>query len=242
MTPGRQIPETFWVVPARGGSKRLPGKNLRPLAGRSLLAHTMGHVRGAGIADPVTLSTDNPELAAEGRSLGYRVPFLRPAKLASDAATTAAAVLHALDEWSDTAGSDPEWIVLLQPTSPLRGSNCITYALDLAIRNTEAAAIVTVKPLDRTAVQVFRREGRFLAHLQTSGPADGLVTPNGALYMVRTAEFRRSHNFVPPGTLPVMMDSIASIDIDTAADWQLAEAALAAGLQGSVTVGNEARP
>ena len=96
------------VIPARGGSKRIPNKNLRPLAGRSLIAHTLEAIGGSGVSAPVILTTDSEAIADEGRRLGLQVPFLRPAHMADDTSPTVSAVLHSLDWFCDDSGAAPD--------------------------------------------------------------------------------------------------------------------------------------
>ena len=96
------------LVPARGGAKRLPGKNLKQLGGKSLIAHTADAIAQSGLEAPVVLSTDDPAIAEEGRRLGIQVPFRRPDELSGDAASTAGVVLHALDWFQAASGAAPQ--------------------------------------------------------------------------------------------------------------------------------------
>src|SRR6266705_3235630 len=100
------------LVPARGGSKGVPGKNVRPLAGRSLLEYTARAARESGVIDRVVLSTDSPEIAEEGRRAGLEVPFMRPAPLAADDTPMVPVITHAVGELART-GWAPDIIVLL---------------------------------------------------------------------------------------------------------------------------------
>ena len=113
--------ETLIVVPARGGSKRWPGKNLKALDGRSLISRVAEAIMEAGLKARSILTTDDAMIAAEGRRVGLEVPFLRPAAISADTSTTVDVVLHALDWYKKTNGVDPRNVVVLQPTSPLRG-------------------------------------------------------------------------------------------------------------------------
>ena len=108
------------VIPARGGSKRLPGKHTRLLAGRNLLQHTQRAIDQAALGAPVLLTTDDAEIAAGGRALGWQAPFLRPAELAGDDVPTLPVLQHALDWYRQDSGADPGSVLLLQTTSPLR--------------------------------------------------------------------------------------------------------------------------
>jgi CMP-N,N'-diacetyllegionaminic acid synthase len=214
------------VVPARGGSKRLPGKNLRPLGGRTLLAWTQRAIAAAAIDAPVLLTTDDDAIAAEGERLGWQVPFRRPAAISDDAAPTAAALLHALD-WRRGAGfADPDIVVLLQVTSPFRKGASVGRGFAELAADPAADACVGVRRLPLGSAWLFGTDARgHLARFATGGGAPAEVfAPNGAFFAVRTAAFRAGTTFYPPATRPLVMDEIESIDIDTGDDWELASA------------------
>src|SRR5688572_14162124 len=128
------------LVPARGGSKRLPGKNVKLLAGKPLIAWTIEAARHSLLVDKVVLSTDDEEIAQIGRVFGAEVPFIRPIELSSDTATTASVVLHAIDRLALPATCV---LLILQPTSPLRTSSDIDQALFL-LEERGAEGVVSV--------------------------------------------------------------------------------------------------
>jgi CMP-N-acetylneuraminic acid synthetase len=225
------VSELLIIVPARGGSKRLPQKNLRPLAGKSLLAHTAEAIAGAGLGAPVLLSTDDDAIAAEGRRLDWLVPFRRPAELATDAAPTVAAVLHALDWFRAEKGSDPGAVMILQPTSPFRGAACLNAALAALARRPDIDSVIAMTALHLPPARIFAAEADGTA--RPLGADDGrkpLYAPNGAVYLVRTHALRREGTVYAGAILPLVLEGARTIDVDTAEDWRLAEAALAAGL------------
>jgi len=178
------------VVPARAGSKRLPQKNVRALAGKSLLARTAEAIVEAGLDAPVLLSTDGERIAAEGERLGWLVPFRRPDNLATDDATTDDVVLHALDHF---AGGDPAQVMVLQPTSPLRGGACLRAAVDLLARRDDVDAVIGMAAMQLPPTRLFLvgADGRGLTRLTTGlaenhGPAWGA---DGRIYFSsRTAD------------------------------------------------------
>ena len=135
------------LVPARGGSKGVPGKNVKPLAGHTLLEYTARAARESGVIDRIMLSTDSPEIADAGRRAGLEVPFMRPASLAADDTPMVAVIEHAVAEIA-RRGWSPDIIVLLQPTSPLRRSDHIRDAVNL-LRETNADSVVTVVEVPR---------------------------------------------------------------------------------------------
>jgi CMP-N-acetylneuraminic acid synthetase len=217
------------IVPARGGSKRLPGKHGRPLHGRTLLERTADAIAEAGTGGTVLLTTDDPAIADQGRALGWLVPFLRPADLARDETPTLPAVLHALDWFADDRGGDPTLTVIVQATSPLRGGGCLREAVSRLRADSDLGAVVGVSALARRPSQLYvaDRDG-LLAPLSDAAAPERLYTPNGAVYAVRTAALRAHGSLYPPRTGMIEMDATASIDIDTESDWRLAEAVLAA--------------
>ena len=133
------------LIPARGGSKGLPGNNTRPLAGQSLIERATRCARQSGVVDRIVLSTDDPEAAAIARGCGADVPFMRPAALASDSAPMFDVVTHALDELA-RGGYIPDALLLLQPTSPLRQPRHITRALELLPGNDAVCSVVPLPP------------------------------------------------------------------------------------------------
>lgn len=218
------------VIPARGGSKRLPGKNLKSLGGRSLLERIEDALKVAGIGGPRLLTTDDESIAAAGRQLGWLVPFLRPKELATDDTPTVPVVLHAIDWFRRERGTDPALIMVLQATSPFRNAAILRQGLDLMAERRDADAVVAVRDLRRSPRHVFgvAQDG----HLKPLGGNDPgtLFTPNGEMYLVNTRALRRHKTLFPPRTLPVVADALSSVDIDTELDWRMAEALERAGL------------
>lgn len=218
------------LVPARGGSKRLPGKNLKLLGGRSLIARTADAVAESGLCAPVLLTTDDDAVAEEGRRVGMLVPFQRPAALSGDAAPTADAVLHALDWFHAERGTDPDAVLVLQPTSPLRGGRILQAAVDLLAARPDADSIVAVTAMHLPADKLFLADARGFAEPLGRDACRPVYAPNGALYLTRTAPLRAEGTLYAGRVLPLVLDPVRAIDIDTVATWHLAEAALAAGL------------
>ena len=218
------------VVPARGGSKRLPGKNIRPFAGRSLIAHAAEAIADSDLAAPVLLTTDDETIAAEGRRHNMQVPFLRPAHLASDTASTADTVLHALDWFRDDSGADPEMVMVLQPTSPLRGGDCLRTSVELLAQRPDANSIIAMTALDLPPSSLFQEDGAGVVQPLSDDTRRPVYVPNGALYLTRTASLRTKRSVYADPIVPLIMDPRRSIDIDTPADWDLALALLTAGV------------
>jgi CMP-N-acetylneuraminic acid synthetase len=131
------------VIPARGGSKGIPRKNLVRLGGRPLIAYTIEAARRARLVDAVLVTTDSPEIARAARRLGAEIPFRRPRALAGDAVSVVEAARHAV-RWLAEQGRKPEIVVLLQPTSPLRSAARIDEAVRL-LRRRRADTVVSVR-------------------------------------------------------------------------------------------------
>lgn len=204
------------IVPARGNSKRLPGKNIRELGGVALINWTIFLARKMNL--PCLLTTDDAETRRLGQSSGAWAPFLRPADLATDEATTESVVLHALDYLKEH-DAEPEAFMLLQPTSPFREEGELQAAIDMMTPTVNA--VVSVKPLHRGPDRIFAYDQFRLWPL--SRDAAPCYVANGALYLVRTQAFREHASLTPPKTKPVFMSERADLDIDTELDWAIAE-------------------
>lgn len=213
------------LVPARGGSKRLPGKNVACLAGKSLLAWTAEVVRNSRAKGaPCILSTDDDKIRQEGLRLRWAAPWLRPANLATDAASTFDVAIHALDWWQSDTGSDPELLLLLQPTSPFRKPSSIDSALEL-IEDQGVEAVVGTTELHRSPSTLFSmNEYGYLQPLGQKKTPNPVFTPNGALYLIRCSALREQRTFFPKQLRALQMSERESVDIDTCFDWQVASA------------------
>ena len=222
------------LVPARGGSKGLPDKNLRPLAGRSLVARAAEAAQGAGL-DRVVLTTDAPAIAEAGRRAGLETPFLRPAELARDDTAMAPVVLHALDAL-EAAGWIPEVVVLLQPTSPtLRRTEYVRQAVE-QLRATGADSVVTavelprhhspdyVMRIEQGRLVPFLAEGARVTRRQDARPA---YVRDGTAYVFWARTLRESGGVYGRDCRPLLVPAADSITIDTAEDWARAEQLLA---------------
>ncbi len=135
--------DVLGVIPVRSGSKRIPDKNIRELGGKPLLAHTIEQARASSVLDRCIISTDDKEIAAVARDHGGDVPFLRPDRLATDTASSADVVAHAL-EWVNEQGYKPTIGVLLQVTTPFRTSTDIDEAIKKLQQSPEAMSLVAV--------------------------------------------------------------------------------------------------
>jgi len=222
------------LVPARGGSKGVPGKNVRPLNGHTLLEYTARAARDSGVIDRLMLSTDAPDIADAGRRAGLEVPFMRPAALAADDTPMLPVIQHALAETART-GWSPDVIVLLQPTSPLRRPDHIRDAVTM-LRETNADSVVTVVEVPRHLspdyvmrieegrLRPFLPDGAGVTRRQDARPA---YSRDGTVYAFRRSTIERFGGIYGDDCRPLLIDATESISIDSPADWDEAERLLA---------------
>lgn len=227
---------TLIIVPARSGSKGIVDKNVRLLAGKPLLVWTADAIRQAGVPDSLAiLSTDSDAYAAIGRAAGLAVPFSRSADCSGDAASALQVVEHAVTWFVGAYGYTPERVMWLQPTSPFRPVASLNDAV-ARLDAGQADAVVGCKTLHRDLTSLFRCDDVFLVPLsreptQTSRQqVQPLLTPNGAMYVCKTDRLLAQRSFYPERTMPLVMNAVQSLDIDTEEDWAMAEAFIRQGL------------
>lgn len=222
---------TLVVIPARGGSKGIPRKNIKPLGGKPLICHSIDHARTVARDSDICLSTDSPEIRATAEAYGLAVPFMRPERLATDSAPTADVLLHALDFYK-RHGSSYDTILLLQPTSPLRTPLQIKEALELYQSSSpQPDMVVSVRPAAANPYyDIFetRKDGSLII-----SKGSGLYTRrqdappvwqyNGAIYVINADSLRKMPMGAFPVKIPYPMDATSSLDLDTMLDWQVAE-------------------
>lgn len=222
--------EILGLIPARGGSKGLPHKNITPLAGRPLLAYTAQAALQSRRLTRVILSTDDPLIADVGKQLGLSAPFLRPAGISRDGTPMLDVILHALDYLKRADAFSPGIIVLLQPTSPLRTSDHVDRAVDLLL-STDADTVVSVVavPHQFNPVSVMRIEGeRLVAFLE--GPLilrrqdkPMVFARNGPAIIATRSIAIEMGRLYGENTRPLIMSHPESVDIDTEEDLAFAE-------------------
>ena len=222
---------TLALVVARGGSKSIPRKNLAPLAGKPLIAWTIEAALRCRTELRVAVSTEDAEIARVAAECGAEVPFVRPADLARDDTPSIDVVVHALDELG-RHGYDPERVLLLQPTSPLRTAEDIDAAVALAAERGATSVVgVTLAAEHPWLTKRVTTDGvleDFMAHppvtrRQDLEPAYAL---NGAIYLVRTAWLRSSRSFYAEATHAYVMPRERSLDVDEPWDLHLCELVL----------------
>lgn len=214
------------IIPARGGSKRLPGKNLALVGGVPLVVRA---IESALSCDEVWVSTDCADIAAVATAAGARV-LMRPAHLATDLATTESVLVH----WWRSLRSRPDALVLLQPTSPLRTSAHVDGAIAL-LHATGADSVCSVVRNSHAAFagRAYPREGwtqfrpfRPIDYRPRTQDVRVVLEENGAVYVTRAAAWAETGNRMGGTVAAYVMDAVDSIDIDTESDLRLANAAL----------------
>lgn len=222
-------PSTLWLIPARGGSKGIPDKNIRPFHGEPLVARAVKQaIECATDKDTVFVSTDSESIKKIAEDSGIQIPFLRPEELATDTASTYSAIMHALEEFKK-GGKEFERVVLLQPTSPFRTSGDILGALELW--NPETDMVVSVcEAKTNPYYNAFEEDSEgFLKISKGEGnytrrqDAPHVWEYNGAVYVITVTSLTKGPLSTFRKILPYPMDRSRSLDLDTPEDWMMAE-------------------
>jgi len=220
--------KVLYLIPARGGSKGVPGKNVKPLAGKPLITYAIDAARGAGASDEdICVSTDDAEIARVVEEYGLAIPFMRPDSLAQDNSGTYEVIIHALDHYA-TQGIDYDVVVLLQPTSPMRTSQHVAEALALYDAKCDMVVSVTEARSNPYYVMFHEDESGYLRSLMNARFArrqDCLTVweYNGAVYVMNVTSLREKHLSQFDRRIKYVMSARDSVDIDTPDDWEYAQ-------------------
>lgn len=225
------------IIPARGGSKGIPRKNLQRVGGRTLVARAIEAVRQSGMPMEIMVSTDDPEISSEARAAGAAVPFVRPPELASDHATTVDVVAHALEFWKAEAGELPAWFVLAEPTNPFRKPTTVAAAVRRALVG-DVKSVVAVCPLERKPQYIFKKNGdRLDRYIERPSESFSrrqdmahLCRLSSAVWVVASAEFLSARSLLLPPTGFVDSTREESINIDDPIDLGFAEYLVGRGM------------
>lgn len=217
------------IIPARGGSKGIPRKNLVQLAGKPLLQYTIEAAKSANLGN-ILLSSDDAEILALGAQLGIKSDYVRPQQFANDTAGMVDVVLHALEWWEMTYRVIPEHVLLLQPTSPLRSSADINAAVAHYLRM-QADSLVSVHSLSEhpyECVRIVENKLDFLCKpdkpvVRRQDYDNNFYYINGAIYLTTTKFIKENKKFIDANTSMYVMDRRNGVDIDEPADLQWAE-------------------
>ncbi len=232
-------PKILGVITARGGSKGIPGKNIKPLLGKPLIAYTIEAAQQAGVFDKLILSTDDPKIAEVAKHYNCDVPFLRPTEIAQDKTPHLPVLQHAVQSLKDQEGYWPDYVMTLQPTSPLRQPFHIKEAAALIFK-TKADSVLSVAEIPEhfTPYKAMIMDENGMLKLFNGNPVR--KRPNrrqdlslaywsvGAIYLFKTSLLFQSAdpNCYGDHVAPYIMDAKYIVDIDTPEDWEIAERAM----------------
>jgi N-acylneuraminate cytidylyltransferase len=228
------------IIPARGGSKGVPRKNIKLLAGEPLIAHTIREARNSGYITRIVVSTDDEEIAQIARDLGAEVPFMRPQELALDHVTDLPVFEHCLRWLAEHQAYSPDIVVHLRPTAPLRTASHIDRAIELFLASPGTDCVRSVSPANEQPLKMWGIEEGYLTPYI---PADvyGIKEPynmprqklppayiqNGAVDVIKPEVILNKNSMTGDVIKALVMDSEESVSIDSILDWELAEILLA---------------
>lgn len=227
--------KTLIIIPARGGSKGIPHKNIKPLNGKPLIQYTIDVARGVAKDEDICVSTDDSEIIKCVEDYGLKVPFIRPAELATDTAGTYEVLLHALDFY-EKQGRHYDVVLLLQNTSPFRNIEHVKEAMKLYLPDIDMVVSVN-QTKTNPYYNCFEEdsEGFLKKTLDCTGfvrRQDAPVTYeyNGAIYVINAAQLKRMSLGKFTRKIKYVMDDIHSVDLDNMIDWKFAEFIIKEGL------------
>lgn len=209
------------IIPARGGSKGLPGKNIRPLAGKPLIGWTLDSAKKSKYLDEIFVSTDSQEIADVAEQFGIKVPELRPAELASDTASSASVVLYTIEHLR-RQGKNFDYIILLEPTSPLRKDDDIDNVIRLGCGHAEKAGVVSLGEIHMEHPSIVKKisgDGIIQAfsdshHYTQRQQLSKAYFPYGVAYLVKTGYFEEKRLFYGEDSLPYMIERWQCYEVD----------------------------
>lgn len=220
--------KTLYVIPARGGSKGIPGKNIKPLAGKPLISYTIDVARELAPDCDICVTTDDADIISTVEAMNLKVPFVRPAELATDHSGTYEVLIHALDFY-ESQGIHYDTLVLLQPTSPLRTADDVRSCLQLYTPEIDMVVSV-MQAATNPYYNAFETDENGFLHISKG---DGKYTRrqdapkvweyNGAVYVINTASLRKMKLGEFTRRKMYEMSRERSIDLDSPTDWLIAE-------------------
>lgn len=229
------------VIPARGGSKRLPGKNIRPLCGKPLIAWTIEAARQCALISDIVVSTDSPQIAEVSQKYGVPVPWLRPEALATDTASSVDVLLHAIDEQAKK-GLSYHYVALLEPTSPLRDQNDLREIIETAIKQPEIDGVITLGKvhMEHPAItKTVTTDGFIAPYIQQAAASrrrqpDDAFFPYGVCYLIKTAALQKDRAIYTNKIKPYFIARWQNYEVDDICDFYCIQAILEARLQGKI--------
>ncbi len=236
--------ETLALIPARGGSKGIPRKNIRIFAGFPLIAWSIAAARQAKTVTRTVVSTDDPEIAAVAREYGAETPFLRPLELAQDTTTDLPVFEHALKWLEEVEGYKPEVVVQLRPTSPIRPRGMVDEAVMILHAHEDADCVRGVVPAGQNPHKMWRLPEGANGPMKNLLDVEGIPEPynaprqslppvywqTGHIDAIRISTIANKHSLTGDVVYPLLIDPRYTVDIDTLADWAKYEALVYSGL------------
>lgn len=221
------------IIPARGGSKGLPGKNIKELCGKPLIAWSIKAGLGSQYIDEVMVTTDSQEIAGVARTFGASVPFLRPDELASDTATSFDVIKHAINFYENELNKRFDYIVLLEPTSPLRDKDDIDQSIEQLLSSPQAFAIVGISKTEsqNPAFLVKKNSNNILVGYENQNmkvlrrqDINDVYFFEGSVYISDTETLLSKKTFYHEHTLGYEVPKWKSLEIDDLDDFVMVEA------------------
>ncbi len=227
-------PEVLAIIPARGGSKSIPGKNIKLFAGHPLLSYSIAAGVQAELVDRVIVSTDDEQIATVAKQSGAEVPFMRPLELAQDHTPDLPVFMHALNWLQEEQSYTPDVVVQLRPTSPVRPRGCVDRAITLLLDTPEADSVRGVVPSGQNPYKMWRlREDGGMRPLMDDEFKEPYNMPRqqlpdtywqtGHIDAIRVSTIQSKDSMSGEKIFPLVVDSSYSVDIDTSRDWVRAE-------------------
>jgi N-acylneuraminate cytidylyltransferase/CMP-N,N'-diacetyllegionaminic acid synthase len=215
------------IISARGGSKRIPDKNIRNFSGKPLIAYTILQAKDCGFIDRVIVDTDSPKIAEVARKFGAETPWLRPKELAQDKSKVVDSVLYNLRRLKDAENYQPDYVIVLSVTSPLREKEDIIDCWAM-MQNTNASTVLTICPTHPKFYYLDKKQNIILVNgSEKKSPNTQSWRPgyllNNFLYIVKTSSLIKEKTIITKNTKAVICPHWRSVDVDTTEDWALAE-------------------
>jgi len=218
------------IIPARGGSKGLPGKNILPLLGKPLIGYSVEAALDSKYVDEVIVSTDSEKIAETAKNFGASVPFMRPAELAGDTSRAIDVYIHTIDRLSSEFGKNVDNFIVLQPTSPLRTTQDIDEAIRI-FRIKEADSVISVTEAVHPPVwsKKISQTGTLIEYFpkhatnKNRQEIEKAYMPNGAIFIFNYLKLKEEYKYYFERTYPYVMPAKRSVDIDTQLDFDFAE-------------------
>ena len=242
------------LIPARGGSKGIPRKNIKDFAGYPLIAWSVAAGLQAHSVNRVIVSTDDEEIAAVSRAWGAETPFMRPAELAQDRTTDLPVFEHALKWLEDIEGYKPDIVIQLRPTSPIRPKDCVDSAVKILMEHADADCVRGVVTAGQNPYKMWRFNG-YEKPMNPLLEVDGIAEPynaprqilpptywqTGHIDVIRASTITRKQSLTGNTIYPLVIDPRYTVDIDTPADWAKYESLVYHGGLDMVTPANKSR-